>query len=100
MSVAALDRPPPLEGLRSALAQVARAPLWSLGSEELLDLVEEAAAVIAATQAVLMHAVREADAREAFVAEGATSSAAWLRARLRLAPSGAASYVRTGRALA
>jgi hypothetical protein len=100
MSVAVLDRPPLLEGVRPALAQVAEAPLWSLGSEELTDLVEEAGAVVAAAQAVLMHVVREADARDALVAEGATSSAAWLRARLRLSPSEAAGYVKTARALA
>jgi hypothetical protein len=99
MSVAALDRPPLLEGMRSALAQVAEAPLWSLGSAELLDLVEEAGAVVAAAQAVLMHAVREADARHALTAEGASSSVAWLRARLRLAPSEAAGYVKTARAM-
>lgn len=99
MSVAALDRPPLLEGVRSALAQVAEAPLWSLGSADLLDLVEEAGAVVAAAQAVLLHAVREADARTALVAEGATSSAAWLRARLRLTPSEASTYVKVARGL-
>src|SRR5829696_7120888 len=99
MSVAALDRPSLLEGVRSALAQVAEAPLWSLGSAELLELLSEAGAVMAAAQAALMQAVREADARGALVAEGATSSAAWLRARLRLAPSEAAVYVKTARAL-
>jgi hypothetical protein len=97
MSVAALDRPPLLEGMRSALAQAAVAPLWSLGGGELLDLVEEAGAVVA--QAVLMHVVREADARDALVAEGATSSAAWLRAQLRLSPTEATSYLKTARAL-
>ncbi len=86
--------------MRSALTTVAEAPLWSLGAAELIELVREAGAVVAAAQAVLMHAVREADARDALVAEGATSSAAWLRARLRLAPSEAAGVVKTARALA
>ncbi|MFL6130642.1 MAG: DUF222 domain-containing protein [Mycobacteriales bacterium] len=99
MSVAALDRPHLLEGVRPALAAAAAAPLWSLGSEELIELVTEASAVVAAAQAVLMHAVREADTRDALVADGATSSAAWLRARLRLAPSEATGYVKTARAL-
>jgi hypothetical protein len=88
-----------LEGVRSALAQVAETPLWSAGPGELLELLAEAGAVVAAAQAVLMHAVAEADARDALVAQGATSSAAWLRARLRLTPNEAGGYVRTARVL-
>jgi hypothetical protein len=41
----------------------------------------------------------EADARRALLADGAASSSAWLRHRLRLSPSEASSYVRTARGL-
>ena len=74
MSVALVVRPHLLEGVRSALTSAAEAPLWSLSSDELTDLVREAGAVLAAAQAVLMQAVRAADARDTLVAEGAASS--------------------------
>jgi len=99
VSVTALDELPLLDGVQSVLARVAETPLWSLGSAELVELLSRAGAVVAAAQAVLMRAVGEADARDALVAEGATSSTAWLRARLRLAPTEAGGYVKTARAL-
>ena len=51
--------------------------------------------MVARAQAVLLGLVAEADARGALLGDGAPSSQAWLRARLRISPSEAASYVRT-----
>ena len=74
-------------------------PLWSVDDGELVSLVVEAGAVVARAQAVLLGLVGEADARGVLLGDGAPSSQAWLRGRLRVSPSEAASYVQAARGL-
>ncbi len=81
------------------LAEAAEASLWSLGDAELIELVVAAGRVAAQAQGVLLRLVGEADARAALTAAGATSSAAFLRERLRLSPVEAAACAKTARAV-
>jgi hypothetical protein len=64
-------------------------PAWSLRGQELIDCLDAAHAIQQKVTAVALALVREVDgsglAREA----GATSTAAWLRNRLRLSPGAA-----------
>ncbi len=103
MTTALEDRPHPLEGalteVRSLLGEAVDCPVWSLSDARLREEVVEAGAVVAQAQALLLRLVGEADAREALLHDGAPSAPAWVRHRLRISPSEAASYVRTGRAL-
>lgn len=87
---AALELPPPdvaLAAARAAPAALADARLWPLSDAELTAVVAEAGAVVAQAQAVLLRLVGEADARQALLADGAASSSAWLRHRLRVSRS-------------
>jgi hypothetical protein len=107
---ALLDLPPPpaaaarsvlggaVEGAEAALAEAADAALWSVADAELAGLVVAAGRLVARAQGLLLRLVGEADAREALTAGGATSSAAFLRHRLRLSPSEAAACAKTARA--
>ena len=79
----------------SVLGEAAEAPLWSVGDAGLAELVVAAGRLAARAQGLLLRLVGEADARAALTAGGATSSAAFLRERLRMAPAEAASCVRT-----
>jgi hypothetical protein len=88
-----------LESARGSLGDAADAPMWTVGDEGLVGLVVAAGEVVARAQAVLLRLVGEADARDALVAQGASSSRSWLRHRLRLAPAEASTYVTTAGAL-
>ena len=98
-----VERPPTvgdaLAAVGSLLADAADRPLWSVDDGELASLVVEAGAVVGRAQAVLLGLVGEADARGALLGDGAPSSQVWLRGRLRVSPSEAASYVQTARGL-
>ena len=83
----------------AVLAEAADAALWSLGDAELAGLVVAAGRLVARAQGVLLRVVGEADVREALTAQGATSSAAFLRHRLRLSPAEAAACAKTARAI-
>src|SRR5215207_258256 len=108
---ALLDLPPPpvvpgwsmvsaaVERAGAALAEAAGGSLWSVRDSELTDLVVEAGRLAARAQGLLLRLVGEADAREALTGQGATSTAAFLRHRLRLSPSEASSCARTARAV-
>jgi hypothetical protein len=104
---ALLDLPPPprsvlvgaVEGAEAALAEVADAALWSVADAELAGLVVTAGRLLARAQGVLLRLVAEADARDALTADGTTSTAAFLRHRLRLSPSEAAACAKTARAI-
>src|SRR5215203_5112092 len=81
-----------------ALETAAEAALWPLRDVELAELVVAAGRLAARAQGLLLRLVGEADARDALTADGATSSAAFLRHRLRLSPSEAAACAKTARA--
>src|SRR5215204_5127480 len=107
---ALLDLPPPpvvpgwsmvsaaVERAGAALAEAAGGSLWSVRDSELTDLVVEAGRLAARAQGLLLRLVGEADAREVLTEQGATSTAAFLRHRLRLSPTEASSCARTARA--
>ncbi|MGH9250684.1 MAG: DUF222 domain-containing protein [Acidimicrobiales bacterium] len=73
-----------LDAVDEALDKAATGDVWSLSDDDLQATVV-ACEVLAARQAALsLRLVREADARDLGRQLGATSTAAWLRARLRL----------------
>src|ERR671913_297662 len=88
-----------VERAEAALGEAAQAPSWSLTDAELTELVGAAGRLAARAQGLLLRVVGEADAREVWTAEGATSSAAFLRGRLRMSPAEAASCAKTARAV-
>src|SRR5918993_3097504 len=88
-----------VERAEAALGEAAQAPSWSLTDAELTELVGAAGRLAARAQGLLLRVVGEADAREALTADGATSSAAFLRGRLRMSPAEAASCAKTARAV-
>ena len=99
----ALGMPAPLvaaalSGAGRSLAEAAEAPLWSVRDAELAELVVAAGQLVAQAQGTLLRLVGEADARAALTAGGATSTAAFLRHRLRLSPAEASACARTARA--
>ncbi len=73
-----------LDAVESAISSVEDAPAWSLGSEELARLVVAQEALAARLAALGLGLVREADRRGLGSSVGATSTADWLRDRLRL----------------
>jgi hypothetical protein len=87
-----------VERADAVLAEAAEAAVWSLADAELAGLVVAAGRLVAQAQGVLLRLVGEADAREALTAQGATSTAAFLRHRLRLSPAEAAACAKTARA--
>lgn len=101
--------PPLADPVTDALAAVAAAVerlgaatrdgLWSLGSAQVLGSIESAHRIACQVDAVRHSLVREADARGAAVEAGASSSAGWLRHRLRMHPAAAKRLVDTARAL-
>lgn len=99
----ALGLPAPLVAVAlssagDSLTEAAGASLWSVGDADLARLVVTAGEVVARAQGMLLRLVGEADARETLTAEGATSTAAFLRHRLRLSPAEASSVAKTARA--
>ena len=88
-----------LSAVRSLLAGAVECPLWSVDDGDLTSLVVEAGGAVAQAQALLLGLVGAADARDVLLGDGAPSAQAWVRHRLRLSPSEASAYVKTGRAL-
>jgi hypothetical protein len=85
--------------LRSALDGLAAVDLAELSDAALLELVAEWATSVNRMTAALTSAVRAADRRQAYEADGAVSMKAWLRGSCHLAPGEAAAIVSTGRRL-
>jgi hypothetical protein len=103
---ALLELPPPrsvlggaVEQAEATLAAATDAALWSVADADLAGLVVAAGRLVARAQGLLLRLVGEADARDVLTADGATSSAVFLRHRLRLSPAEAASCARTARAI-
>jgi len=83
-----------LTAVQQAFAAVGDAPCWSLSSAELADLTAQAAQVVAAATELRLRLVAAADVADIAVANGATSTAAWLRHSDRLDRNTAAAEVR------
>ncbi|TDD94382.1 DUF222 domain-containing protein, partial [Jiangella asiatica] len=73
-----------LDAVGSAIAGVEDAPAWGLAADELARLVVAHEALTARLAALGLGLVREADRRQLGSSVGATSTADWLRDRLRL----------------
>lgn len=79
--------------LAGAVGDLAECNLWSMGEGDLLDLRVRLEQVRARLEAAVLATTREVDARGAATATGASSTAAWLRHRLRLHPAAAKAEV-------
>lgn len=87
------------ERLRAATHVLNSAPLWSLSESDVVAALEAVHAAEAELAAAKLRLVREADSRGVGISQGASSTAAWLRGRLRMRPGAAASQVRVAAAL-
>ncbi|MGW3897768.1 hypothetical protein ACWD6L_21530 [Micromonospora profundi] len=75
-----------------AVDDCASASLWALSDAELLASLDAAHGASQRLAAVELGLVRELDARGLALTEGATSTAVWLRDRLRLSGRSASSF--------
>src|SRR4028119_2531371 len=75
--------------MANALDDVLDAPVWPLSAGELMDSAKELHRRRCAVDAAMLRLVREVDSRGAAVAQGAASTAQWLRSGLRLHPGDA-----------
>ncbi|MFI6781044.1 DUF222 domain-containing protein [Micromonospora sp. NPDC050276] len=73
----------------SAVATCADAPAWALSEHDLIAVLDATHRLQQRLTAVQLAAVRELDGRGTAVAQGASSTAVWLRHRLRLDVSAA-----------
>jgi hypothetical protein len=80
------------------LGELAGRPLFGVSDAELRAAVDEAFAARAVLDGFVVTAVRELDGRGLAVADGATSTTAWLTGRQRVSGSLAASCVRVAKA--
>ena len=88
-----------LKRMRADAADCAAASVWSLRSEDLLAALTAVFTLQQQLAGVAAHLVREADGRGVPTAEGATSTAVWLRQRLRMGIHEAARLVELSRVL-
>lgn len=77
----------------------ADAPVWPLSDVDVTEALDAVHAAEQALTAVKLHLVREVDSRELPAAQHATSCAAWLRGRLRVAMPTARRLVELSRAV-
>lgn len=85
--------------LGALLDRLAGVEAWMLGSGELVEATATLHQLRNRVDAVFHALVREVDARGAAAAQGAPSTAAWLRERLHLHPAAAKRTVTTARAV-
>jgi hypothetical protein len=82
-----------VNALSDTLDSSAEADIWALTDDDLGDAVEACERLSARMAELGLRLVREVDARDLAGRQGATSTAAWLRHRLRLRPGDARSRV-------
>ena len=75
-----------VEVVSAALDQTFAADVWALSDDDLAAVLGKLEALAARQAELSLRVVREADARDLGRRMGATSTAAWLRHRLRLRP--------------
>jgi hypothetical protein len=78
-----------LARVREAVGDCLDAPIWSLRGQRLIDALDAAWAAHQQLTALVLSLVREVDGSGVARDSGATSTAAWLRGRLRLSPGAA-----------
>ncbi|RQX14639.1 HNH endonuclease [Micromonospora ureilytica] len=82
-----------LEQVGGAVDHCAEAALWGLSDDDLLASLDATQVLAQRLAAVQLGLVRELDGRGLAVAQGASSTAVWLRERLRLSGRGARQLV-------
>ena len=88
-----------LHSVSEGAAKVAETGFWSLPDTDLKDLVVLAARARTQIEAIELRLVADVAGRGAAARDGAPSTQAWLRGRLRLTPAAAAGRVRLAAAL-
>uniref|UniRef100_UPI002AD34FE2 DUF222 domain-containing protein n=1 Tax=Frankia sp. Cr1 TaxID=3073931 RepID=UPI002AD34FE2 len=88
-----------LDAVATGVDALAQATVWSLSDADLLAALEDGERLLATVAAVRLRLVREADGRDLAAGQGATSTAALLRHRLRLRPGDARMLVELAAAL-
>lgn len=73
-----------LTQVRAVVAGCVDAPAWSVSDDELVDSIDAVHQLEQAVAAMKLHLIREVDARALPVTSHATSTAGWLRERLRI----------------
>ncbi|WP_084678640.1 HNH endonuclease signature motif containing protein [Actinopolymorpha alba] len=93
----------PLRGLldmvQDGLAQALNSPVWSRTDAESADGLEQVHQIVAMAEALRLRLIHDADTRELASQAGATSTAAWLRHKLKLHPSAVGADVKLAKAL-
>jgi hypothetical protein len=74
---------------REAVDDCLNLPAWALRGQELIDCLDQAHALQQKVIALVLRLVREVDRAGLAREQGATSTAAWLRSRLRLSVAAA-----------
>ncbi|MEQ7127153.1 DUF222 domain-containing protein [Actinopolymorpha sp. B11F2] len=85
--------------MRSRLGEELPPVLWSMGEDELIDLLVDLQGLIAQCDAGLLAAISEADRRDLGKTAGATSTTNWLSDMLRIRPGQASRKVKLAKDL-
>ncbi|WP_239394374.1 DUF222 domain-containing protein, partial [Frankia sp. CiP3] len=88
-----------LDAVATGVDALTQATVWSLSDAELLTALEDGERLLATVAALRLRLVRDADGRDLAARQGATSTAALLRHRLRLRPGDARMLVELAAAL-
>jgi hypothetical protein len=88
-----------LERLRRAVTDCANTPVWSLPDADLLTCLDTVHQAEQALAAIKLHVIRQIDAPDVPSADLARTSAAWLRARLRIRPDSSKRLVELAKAV-
>jgi hypothetical protein len=82
-----------LNAVSAGLDEAAYADVWSLSDDDLADALVRCEQLAARQAALSLRLIREADARDLGRRQGASSTTAWLKDRLRLRPGEAKARV-------
>ncbi len=88
-----------LEGMGARLGEEPAAPVWSMGPDEMAEVLAAAQTVKAQLDALSLAVLAEADRQDVAKSVGAANTAAWLSSSLRLRPEEAGRAVKLARDL-
>jgi Domain of unknown function (DUF222) len=78
-----------IDTVTAAMSDIAEVAVWPLADSELMTTIDDCEREMARIAELQLRCVREMDGRNVAAAQGATSTAALLRARLRISPGDA-----------
>jgi Domain of unknown function (DUF222)/HNH endonuclease len=78
-----------IDAVTAAMSGIAEVAVWPLADSELLTTIDDCEREMARLAELQLRCIREMDGRNVAAAQGATSTAALLRARLRISPGDA-----------